>query len=138
MQKGNVFNSSFEFKISAELFNTRHRYLQLFSYKDKNGKSPAISKVIGVYPATGLLSEELPLSASLSQLSSMNGIKTQPKFNKCRSVSFSFEEAGYSNAMFESSLLDAAKILNPFALNALTGLLPGGSALQTIRVEDSI
>lgn len=125
--EGNVFNSAFEFKIPATLFNTKHRYLQLFSYKDQNGKSPAVSRVVSVYPSVGLLSDELPVSASVSQFFSMSGIKTQPKFNKCRSVGFSFEEERYSNAMFESTLLEAAKILGPFAINALTGLIPGGS-----------
>src|SRR5439155_5755172 len=51
----NVFDSSFALTIPAELFKNNSPYVQLSSYKDATGKSPAFSEVVEVFAVPDLL-----------------------------------------------------------------------------------
>jgi hypothetical protein len=130
----NPFNSSFEFKVPAHLFPSDSRYIQLYSFKDNKGKGPALSEVVEVIPMMKKLTNEWPIMSSVK--STAMDITYTPTFNKSRNVGFSFQESEISHALFWDSLLDAARVLAPIAVNAISGLLGSNGALGPIKTED--
>src|SRR5215203_3560038 len=67
----NLFNSSKDISIPSKLFNNESCYVQLFSFKNKEGKSPAFSSVLKI--PIGLMNEipepgEFTLSTSINEM----------------------------------------------------------------------
>lgn len=130
----NVFNSRFTVTIPADKFNSQSRYLQIISFKDENKKSPAVSKVVQVFPDLDLLNQDLPAIPSAFNITDMNQYQTTNNTRSCRAVSFSFEEATLSTPMFWDALIEAARVLTPSVVNTLAGLV-GGSNGQSSNNE---
>ncbi|NET56054.1 MAG: hypothetical protein F6K47_07740 [Symploca sp. SIO2E6] len=110
-------------EIPSDRFDFRYRYLQLFSFRDRQGNGPAFSPIIPV-PIT---SNPRPISLSFSTPSVMDNqpVYTQP---------FSYQES-YSESMglldgliktvgkVASGVVKAVKAVAPVAAPILTGIL---------------
>ncbi|MBX7225023.1 MAG: hypothetical protein K1X55_03275 [Chitinophagales bacterium] len=133
----NPFNSSFNLEIADDLFRDGRKYVQLLSYKDNRGTSPAVSSAVLVFKTVGI--GELPtLELSLSQPENKT-MQTQ-SFNSCRNVSFSFQESKFSDAMFLDALLNVVKLLAPTAVNAIgsaAGINPSSNT-QILQVVNGV
>ncbi len=129
----NPFNSRFMIKVPVTLFQRSREFVQLYSYGDKQGISPAISEATEVNPQADILNNEWPLLTGQSKQMSMLPDSNYNGFNPCRTVSFSFQESKFSTAMFWDTLLKVAKDLAPTAIEAVISLLKsnGGAANTT-------
>jgi hypothetical protein len=68
-ENSNPFNSRFLVKVPANLFGKNRQYIQLNSYGDPGGRSPAISQVVEVYPQAELTNNDWPLLSQSKQMS---------------------------------------------------------------------
>ena len=112
---GNFFQSGFRLEIPADLFRNSAQYIQLLSYQNREGKSPAISKAIKIHQATDSLLPNDILKKSYVMSTSIHSNNKQ----ECRSVSFSFEESKFSSAMFWGAILQGVKQIAPVVLPKL-------------------
>lgn len=109
--KRTLFDSGFRFDVPANLLQHPARFIQLWSFKDESGKSPAFSKIIGVRPhypdalPPNMLKNKYAMSAS-SQINNP----------ECRSVSFAFGESKFSSAMWWQAILPVLKVAAPVVL----------------------
>ena len=118
-----LFQTRFKFTVPKSQFDRRNRFIQLSSFKNKQGKSSAWSKVIDVWPkvsfshlhqqATGMSTQTSPISCSI--------------FEPCRSISQSFMESHLSSAMFWNQLFDIARLLAPSGSKLLTQVVNQGT-----------
>lgn len=120
----NPFNSAFEINVPLSHFNRENKYIQLFSYLRSDGTGPAVSTVAVVNEGTSIGDNFWPaLTLSQSSINSMNNYPLESS-TRCRAVSFSFRESGMSRAMITDLLIEAAKVLAPIAVKAITDQAP--------------
>ena len=125
-----LFNSSKEIAIPATRLGSGHAYVQLFSFKTPDGKSPAFSKVLKVPVASARYygddaKYELPMSMSFS--TAMNTLQTfqSPRRVPCRTC----REAYSQTASLDELLAGIIKVATPIVSNLLGGVT--GSATTT-------
>src|ERR1044072_377778 len=121
---GLLFNSSKTIGLPADQFDRNTAYVQLFSYKTPQGKSPAFSKVVKV--PLGLSVPELPyqLPRTLSVDMQMNTAPfDRPRRVACRTYKQEFSR----QASVEDLLAGVLKIAAPAVLDPLKGTLGGGA-----------
>jgi hypothetical protein len=113
-QSGNFFQSDFSLKIPVQQFRHPAKYIQLQSFKNREEKSPAISKIVEIKPA---FFESLPpvLLIKKYAMSTSNSIQDQ----EVRSVSFAFGESKLSSTMFWGAILQGVATLAPIVLPKL-------------------
>jgi hypothetical protein len=117
---GGLLNSSKEISIPGSRFGSGKAYVQLFSYKTAQGKSPAFSRVVRVPLGSGIPAGALPdLAPSLSMSTFMNttdSFKT-PRTIPCRT----YGEVYSQQASLEDLLSGIIKIAAPAVMNLLGG-----------------
>lgn len=115
-----VLRTDFPLKIPGQLFSREGRYIQLWSFKDETGKSPALSSVVLVNPTFGRHHfEPLPtLNLSLATINMETiDVKNKP---------FDYREVPVSESMFWGALLSALPTVVSAAAPLLQGLFGGG------------
>jgi|GEM_PF-3157513 len=102
-------------------FKYRARYIQLFSYKNREGKSPAISDVLRVIPASLNLNSEFlkDISLATSENFDMENFEVQHK-------SFCYTEQGISESMFWDKIVAALPQVIGAAAPFISKLVGGG------------
>lgn len=108
---GTPFDSGFRFDVPANLLQHPARFIQLWSFKNESGKSPALSKIIGVRP---LYPDALPPNTFKKKYAM--SASSQISKPECRSVSFAFGESKFSSAMWWQAILPVLKIAAPVVL----------------------
>lgn len=113
-----VVGYKFPVQIPIRLFSNQAPYVQIFSYYDKNKKSPAVSNIVHVYPLLNI-GDDLFLEKSLSG-DCMEAQKFQKSVfwqngcqNTCRVCSFSFMEDSKGYDRFREHIIKAARIISP-------------------------
>lgn len=122
---GSLFNSSREISIPATRLGAGHTYVQLFSFKTAEGKSPAFSRVlkvpVGVQTAHWTRKDPVPLAMSTS-------IETIEAFQPPRAVACrTCPEAYAQTASLEDLLAGLVKVAGPVVMNLLGGGHDGGA-----------
>ncbi len=115
----NLFNSSKDIAVPSKLFNDENCYVQLFSFKNKEGKSPAFSSVLKV--PIGLINEiQEPGLFSLSK--SINEIgMTTTNFNPQRNIPHTESSSYSTQASIEDILSSIVRIAGPIVMGLLSG-----------------
>jgi hypothetical protein len=122
---GDLLNSSKNISLPIKYFNQGNAYVQLFSFKTPQGKSPAFSHVIQVPIGFGIPNGPLPeLAASLSTPIVMNTITSfqPPRKIPCQSYADMYSQ----QASLEDLLAGIVKIATPVILNLMGGAQNGG------------
>lgn len=132
--EGTAFSTAFRLEIPREVFGGENRLLQFYSFADREGKGPAISKIIEVYYPE--LDKNPLLAQSLSEGIIKKEMKASP-FNPCRSSAFAFQENRLSQGLFLEALLQIAGGLAPQIGHVVAGLLNQGGGGNTAS-SDSI
>lgn len=122
---GQLFNSSTTIGVPANLFDRKTAYVQLFSYKTAQGKSPAFSGVLKV--PLGLSVPELPyqepIDISLSM--AMNTVEfARPRSVQCRT----WQEELSQQASLGDLLAEIVKLAAPAVIEAISKNGSGGDA----------
>jgi hypothetical protein len=128
---GSLLNSSKEITIPLNRFDKGIAYVQLFSFKSPDGKSPAFSSILKLPMGIGLPVSALPrnlrLAPAFSAAAMLNTVDTFQPTRKvtCRTAS----EAYSTQASWEDILGGIAKVAMPLLQNLLGGAKDsGGSA----------
>ncbi len=127
---GSLWNSSKPVSIPTRQFDQGKVYVQLFSYKTPQGKSPALSRVIRVPIGLTIPDGPLPeLAASLSRLTAMNSIASfsPPRRIPCQTGT----EAYAQQASLEDLFASLVRVAGPIVLNLLSGSNAGSSGLPS-------
>lgn len=117
---GGLFKSSKEISIPASRFGTGKAYVQLFSFKTAQGKSPAFSRVVRVPLGVGLPpGGPADFAPSFSMATSMNTTHSfrAPRTIPCRT----YREVYSQQASLEDLLSGIIKIAAPAVINLLGG-----------------
>lgn len=117
-----VLRTDFPLKIPGNLFSNEAKYIQLWSFKNERGQSPAISSAVLVNPTFGRHHfEPLPnLNLSLSTVNMETiDVKNKP---------FDYREVPVSESMFWGALLGALPTVVSAAAPLLQNLLGGSSS----------
>jgi hypothetical protein len=133
--QGGLFQSWFQFTIPRDQLDRENRFVQLSSYKDAEGRSPAWSRVLEVWP-------QLPPRPFTEQTTDMTLgmtrdtiMQAEPAFEPCRSVAHTLTENRLSAAMFWEELLNMARLFVP-AGSQLLGQLLNSRANGQVKPED--
>ncbi len=118
----NPLRTNSEITLDSSLFVDDSRFIQLFTYRDENGKGASFSKVVEVVPKLFVRNDagDLP-DIKLPKLFSMS-----TSYQVTGRVPQSFSEPKMSEAMFFASLLPIVSKILPVASNLLGGLAGGG------------
>lgn len=135
---GQLFNSSTKVGIPADRFDRNTKYVQLFSYKTPQGKSPAFSRVVKV--PLGLSVPSLPYAKppDLALSASMPTTEfARPRSVACRTCKQAFSQ----QASIEDVLSGILKLAAPVVLDALkssqgAGVGGGSSAGSSGAIGD--
>ncbi len=100
------------FRVPEQVFSRENAYVQIVSYREADGKGPAISSIVRTMP--GVSSQPLP---SIQFAMETNSINTE-----IHSVPFQYKESGISEAMF----IDKVLSFLPKVLPAVGQLISGG------------
>ncbi len=126
----NLFNSGGEIAIPADTFGNGSTYVQLFSYKTPQGKSPAFSEVImAPVGAGGRLPEGFMPALSLSAaMTAPAPIQNRPAaFQSPRRIPCETASERYSQAASLEDLLSGViKVAGPIVLKLLGSAVGGG------------
>ena len=118
-----------EIRVPGNIFDRENCYVQLFSFKNQEGRSPAFSTVLKIPVALqGLDPEpfELPSSFSNSFSTTMTTTTRIASFRPVRRVSKASHKAAYARQASFGDLLSAvAKVALPEVLKLISGNLPG-------------
>ena len=115
----NLFNSAKEISVPAGYFNDKSCYIQLFSFKNKDGKSPAFSGVKKV--PVGFLSIS-PENKMFSLSESINGYNmTHDYFYTHRNIPHADPVQYSKEASIEDILSNIVKIAAPIVAGLLKG-----------------
>ncbi|MBA3704438.1 MAG: hypothetical protein H0W84_00620, partial [Bacteroidetes bacterium] len=126
----NIFNSAKDISIPSKLFNEENCYVQLFSFKNKDGKSPAFSSVLKI--PFGLMNDipepgPFALSTSINEIAMITN-----KFNPQRNIPH-IEHSRYSKqASIEDILSSVVRIAGPIVMGLLNGTQNNAPAAGTI------
>lgn len=117
---GDLLNSSKDISIPATSFDKGNAYVQLFSFKNAEGKSPAFSRVVKVPMGSGFLAEPpadfaLPFSDPASM--NMTDSFQPPRRIPCRSYAETYSQ----QASLEDLLAGIVKNAAPMVLDLLGG-----------------
>jgi hypothetical protein len=133
--QGGLFQSWFGFTIPRDQLDRENRFVQLSSYKDAEGRSPAWSKVLEVWP-------QLPPRPFPEQTTDMTLgmtrdtiLEVEPAFEPCRSVAHTLTENRLSAAMFWEELLNIARLFVP-AGSQLLGQLVNSRTNGQVNPDD--
>jgi hypothetical protein len=116
-----LFNSSKEIAVPATRLGAGHAYVQLFSFKTPDGKSPAFSRVLKVPVASARYDDdgeyEGPMSMSFS--TSMNTLESfqAPRVVPCRTCRDVYSQ----QASLDQLLAGIVKVATPVVMNLLGG-----------------
>ncbi len=115
----NLFNSSKDIVISSKLLNNESCYIQLFSFKNKDGKSPAFSEVLKI--PIGLMNE-IPEPGLFALSTSINEKDMNTNsFNPYRNISH-IDPVNYSRqASIEDLLSSIVRVAGPIVMGLLNG-----------------
>jgi hypothetical protein len=117
---GRLLNSSKTISIPATRFKPGHSYVQLFSFKDAQGKSPAFSSVLKVPVGSGY--QGLPDDLMVPAFSMSTSMNTTQSFNPARRVPCRTCRDVYSRpASVEDLLAGIVRAAAPMVLNLLGG-----------------
>lgn len=114
-----LFNTSKEIAIPATRLGAGHAYVQLFSFKTPDRKSPAFSRVITV-PVGSTRSYDAPDEyVPLSISTAMNTLESfrSPRVVSCRTCSEVYSQP----ASLEQLLAGIVRVASPVVLNLLSG-----------------
>jgi hypothetical protein len=114
---GDLFNSSKEIAIPATRLGAGHAYVQLFSFKTPDGKSPAFSRVINV-PVSAAGSYDAPdYDIPMSMFTSMNTLEPfrSPRTAPCRTCRDVYSQP----ASLDELLAGIVKVASPIVMNLL-------------------
>ena len=126
-----LFDSSKEIAVPTARLGSGHAYVQLFSFKTPDGKSPAFSRAVKVPVASARQYDgdyEYPMAMSFS--TSMNTLESfqTPRVVPCRTVREVYSQA----ASLDQLLAGIVKVASPIVMNLLAGATGaatnGGSA----------
>jgi hypothetical protein len=120
-----LFSTRFLLEIPVALFTKENRFVQLFSFRDEAGNSPAVSQVVAVQPLLSDPEGGLPLPP-LGFSKSITAMQTPVIYSENKSLDY--REVPVSRAMFWSAVIGALPKVLPSILPALGGLLGGGKA----------
>ncbi|ELR72566.1 hypothetical protein C900_01240 [Fulvivirga imtechensis AK7] len=129
------FETSFTWSAPAAMFDRSTRFIQLFSYKDRNKTSPAISEVLTVAPVMADLNDDFKLPKMMTMPHKIYGTQSVA----VRNAPFRLKENKMSEAFFFNALLGAIPGLLTNALPMLGKLLPGlqSTAPEVTKISDT-
>jgi hypothetical protein len=124
---GGLLNSAKDISIPAARFDPGKSYVQLFTFKTAQGKSPAFSPVLKVPMGSGYVGRApADFAPAFSMSMPMN---TTLRFNTPRVVPCrTYREAYSQPASLEDLLAGIVKVAAPSVLNLLSGGSNGGAA----------
>lgn len=114
-----LFNSSKEIAIPATRLGAGRAYVQLFSFKTPDRKSPAFSRVITVPVGSGRSYDAPDEYVPLAMSTSMNTLETfrPPRVVSCRTCSEVFSQP----ASLDQLLAGIVRVASPIVMNLLSG-----------------
>lgn len=125
---GSLLNSSKEISLPLAKFDRGQAYVQLYSYKDRQGKSPAFSRVVrlfmGVGPRDGGIPDDFSLPFSVGAAMNNGASFNPPRHAACRT----YKEAYSQQASLDDLLGSIIQVAAPLVMNLLSGNQPGGQA----------
>lgn len=132
------FQTSFLFDVSASLFDRDSRFIQLFSYKDRDKLSPAISEVLAIVPSVTDFNDDFKLPKMMSWQQEPTNVQSQAQSAEVRNTPMRVRENRVSEAMFFNALLGALPGLLTNALPMLGKILPapGNAAPEVTKIAD--
>jgi hypothetical protein len=116
-----AFQTHFLFETPASLFDRENRYVQLFSYKDRNKDAPAISDVITIIPFIADLEDDFKLPKIMTMQQETYNMPSV----EVKKAPFRIKENKVSEAMFFNALLGVMPGLLKNALPLIGKILPG-------------
>lgn len=123
-----LFNSSKEIAVPAKRLGAGHAYVQLFSFKTPDGKSPAFSRVLKVPVASARYDDDVdyegPMSMSFS--TAMNTLESfqAPRVVPCRTCRDVYSQP----ASLDQLLAGIVKVATPVVMNLLGGATGAANA----------
>ncbi len=121
--------TDFLFKVSRQLLQGKERFIQLYSYRDQSGKSPAISEVANVAPN---LSDIGPIDELPMMMTEIDENNVRMRI-EVEDSPFSMQNARRSESMFFNAILGSLPGLLTSALPAIGKMVPGlGKAMPVI------
>jgi hypothetical protein len=116
-----LINTAKEISVRGDLFNREDCYVQLFSFKNKEGKSPAFSKVIKVRATPDIdtgSTDIYSLSTSINSNRMAENI-----LNPHRNIPHRVSHSKYSKqSSAENILLDIVRLAGPIVMGILSGI----------------
>jgi hypothetical protein len=121
-----LFNSSKEIAIPATRLGAGHAYVQLFSFKTADGKSPAFSRVINVPVAPARSDGDGDYVSPMSLTTSMNTLESfqSPRVIPCRTC----REVYSQPASLGELLAGIVRVASPVVMNLLSGGTAGSNS----------
>ncbi len=119
----NLFHTASEIVVPVQKFAQGRAYVQLFSYKDQQGKSPAFSAVL-LLPAAGGILPGGGYAAPYSRQASMNSgaPSPAPAFEAPRRIPCQLAREAYSQAAsYDDVLSSLLKLAGPVVASLLKG-----------------
>lgn len=136
-----LFNTAKEISIPARLFNREDCFVQLFTFKNNEGRSPTFSKVVKVPLA---LKIDLPAGDIYSLSTSRNSIQMTQVVNPHRNIPHvAAEEMFATQTSFADILSQIIKIAGPIVAGIVSGMenkntasgTPGNNVNGTAKQE---
>ncbi len=115
----NLFDSSFPIIVPAALFKNNNQFIQLNSYKNVEGKSPAFSDVVTVFAINDLI--DIPILGFAKSINTMYQPSHAPS-TYCRSISINYRKAPVSRNMFLEKIVETAGAVAPSLLEVISNL----------------
>ena len=129
---GSLLNSTKDISVPFSRFEKGNAYVQLFSFKTAEGKSPAFSQIVEV-PMGVMVPDGDPIDFA-STLSSSTAMNTIEPFKSVRKIPCSSHLQQYSKqASVDDLLASIVKIATPVVLNLL-----GGSSADSKQTTPSV
>src|SRR5687768_2757940 len=124
-----LFNTGKEISVPARMFNKEDCFVQLFSFKSNDGRSPAFSKVIKVPLAIQI---DLPDEDVYSLSTSRNSFDMTQVVNPHRNIPHAAaEEMLSSQTSYADLLSEIIKIAGPIVVGLVSGIEKKNAAADT-------
>ena len=128
---GGLLNSSTEISIPTDRIQHGHAYVQLFTFKTPEGRSPAFSRVVKVPVGSGAL-DDLPDDVAPPELTMSMGTTMTTPFKAPRTVACRTATQAYAYQTSWMDLLgEVVKVATPVVTKLLAGAGGGGTASGT-------
>jgi hypothetical protein len=124
---GGLLNSSTEIAIPADRVKQGHAYVQLFTFKTPEGRSPAFSRVVKVPFGSGAaddLLDDAPPELTMSMSTTMTTPFKAPRTVACRTATQAY---AYQTSWMDL-LGEVVKVATPVVMKMLGGGTTGGGA----------